>query len=123
MARPRKEIDWEEVDKLCALQCTLNEIAGWFDCSEDTIQRAIKREFDVSFAVYYKKKSSRGKISLRRSQFRLAENNASMAIWLGKQYLGQSEIPLLDDNELPTGFSVQDFTDIKAPAEIPKNGK
>ena len=28
-------------------------------------------------------------ISLRRSQFKLAEKNATMAIWLGKQYLGQ----------------------------------
>ena len=28
---------------------------------------------------------------MRRSQFRLAEKNATMAIWLGKQYLGQKD--------------------------------
>ena len=30
-------------------------------------------------------------MSLRRSQFRIAETNPTMAIWLGKQYLGQKD--------------------------------
>ena len=29
----------------------------------------------------------------------LAEKNAAMAIWLGKQYLGQKESPDIDDPE------------------------
>ena len=37
-------------------------------------------------------------MSLRRSQFRLAENNATMAIWLGKQYLGQKDVADIDLN-------------------------
>ena len=32
-----------------------------------------------------------GKASLRRTQFRMAETSAAMAIWLGKQYLGQKD--------------------------------
>jgi hypothetical protein len=94
--RPTLEIDWSIFDKLCGLQCTLSELAGFFDCSEDTIERAVKREKKVGFADYYKKKSSQGKISLRRNQFRLAEKNATMAIWLGKQYLGQSDKQLVE---------------------------
>ena len=35
-----------------------------------------------------------GKISLRRMQWRLAETSATMAIFLGKQYLGQKNEPL-----------------------------
>lgn len=31
------------------------------------------------------------KIRLRRNQFKLSERSASMAIWLGKQYLGQKD--------------------------------
>ena len=31
------------------------------------------------------------KFSLRRIQFNLAQKSAGMAIWLGKQYLGQKE--------------------------------
>lgn len=102
MARPRLEIDAEQFKGLCAIQCTLNEIANWFKCSEDTIERFCRREFDMSFADAYKTYSVGGKISLRRIQFRMAETNASMAIWLGKQYLGQKdqqEISLATDED------------------------
>lgn len=43
-------------------------------------------------------------MSLRRLQFKHAEKSASMAIWLGKQYLGQRDTPepVGDANELLT---------------------
>lgn len=91
MARPRIEIDREQFQKLCAIQCTLSEIASWFKCSEDTIERWCQREFKMHFAEAFKTYSADGKISLRRTQFKMAEHNCSMAIWLGKQYLGQKE--------------------------------
>lgn len=47
----------------------------------------------MTFADTYKSKSQVGKSSLRRAQWKLAEKNASMAIWLGKQYLGQRDEP------------------------------
>lgn len=91
MARPRIEIDIDQFKKLCAIQCTLEEISAWFKCSEDTIERWCKRELKMSFADAFKTWSADGKISLRRNQFKMAEHNVSMAIWLGKQYLGQRE--------------------------------
>lgn len=91
MARPRIEIDMEQFKKLCAIQCTLEEISAWFKCSEDTIERWCERELKMSFADAYKTFSADGKISLRRTQFKMAEKNCSMAIWLGKQYLGQKD--------------------------------
>ena len=91
VARPRKEIDQVEFEKLCALQCTKAEIAGFFNVSEDTVERWCKRTYKESFAVVFANKRSDGKISLRRSQFRLAEKDSRMAIWLGKQYLEQKE--------------------------------
>lgn len=91
MARPRIEIDKEQFEKLCFLQCTLIEMAGFFNCSEDTIERWCKREYKMDFAEIFRLKRGAGKISLRRSQFRMAETNPTMAIWLGKQYLGQTE--------------------------------
>lgn len=91
MARPRIEIDTEQFEKLCFMQCTLKEIAGWFKCSEDTIERWCKRELKMSFADAYERYSAGGKISLRRYQWKMAEHNCSMAIFLGKQYLGQSD--------------------------------
>lgn len=91
MARPRKEIDITQFRKLCQIQCTLSEIADWFECSEDTIERWCKRELEKSFADIHRTYSVDGKISLRRTQFKLAEKNVTMAIWLGKQYLGQKD--------------------------------
>lgn len=89
--RPKKEIDGEKFKKLCGMQCTLKEIAGFFDCSEDTIERWCKTEFGENFADTYKKHSASGLISLRRTQFKLAERSAAMAIFLGKQYLHQTD--------------------------------
>ena len=61
-------------------------------CSVDTLQRWVKENYDGdTFAVVYKKYAAGGRVSLRRRQWALAEHNATMAIWLGKQHLGQRE--------------------------------
>jgi hypothetical protein len=92
MARPRFEIDWVVFDELCDIQCTQEEIAQVIGCSVDTIQRAVKRDKGVGFAEYYKKASAGGKTSLRRFQWAAAKGGSvPMMIWLGKQYLGQSD--------------------------------
>ena len=81
------------MDQMLAIQCTLDEIAGVFGCSHDTIERRVREHFDMTFAEYSKQKRGLGKMSLRRSQWKKAteENNTTMQIWLGKQYLGQRD--------------------------------
>jgi hypothetical protein len=91
LGRRKKEIDKSVFEKLCALQCTKDEIASFFECSGDTLSRWCERIYKATFAEVYKEKGSMGKISLRRYQFNLAERNSSMAIWLGKQYLKQTD--------------------------------
>lgn len=91
VGRPRKEIDATQFEKLCGLQCTEEDIAAFFDCSVDTIERFCKREYSMSFAEIFKIKRNLGKISLRKTQWKLAEKYPSMAIFLGKQYLGQTD--------------------------------
>lgn len=92
MGRPKIEINWDEFDKLCSMQATLVEIANWFGCSEDTIERRVVETYGVTFAEHYKNKSSKGKISLRRKQFEVAlTGNTTMLIWLGKQHLDQKD--------------------------------
>ena len=85
--RPKKEIDYGVVEKLANIQCTQEEIAGVLGISVRTLQR------DEEFCRIYKKGQENGKMSLRRIQFKLAEKNTSMAIFLGKQYLGQKDNP------------------------------
>lgn len=90
--RPSINIDKEQFEKLCAIQATEEEIAGWFKCSEETIRRFCKKEYKEQFCEVYKRLSANGRISLRRTQFKIAEaGNATMAIWLGKQMLGQRD--------------------------------
>lgn len=86
MARPKKEIDYEAVEKLASIQCTQEEIATFLNLSVRTLQR------DEEFCRLYKKGQENGKMSLRRIQFKHAEKNSSMAIFLGKQYLGQRDV-------------------------------
>ena len=91
MGRPRKEIPVKEFEKLCELQCTLIEIASFFDVNVDTITDWCKRTYGMTFSEVFKLKRGKGKVSLRRSQFELAKKNPTMAIWLGKQWLGQTD--------------------------------
>ena len=91
VGRPRKEIDAVNFEKLCGLQCTLSEIAGFFDCSEDTIEAWCKREYNENFSDVFKKHSAGGKLTLRRNMLRLSEKSAVMAIFLAKNWLGMTD--------------------------------
>lgn len=101
MGRPRIEFNedtWIQIRRLCAMMATAEEIAGFLGVSVDTLERRIREDYDCTFAEYFKEHSSRGKISLRRHQFQLAEaGNATMLIWLGKQYLGQTDKQEVDN--------------------------
>lgn len=92
MARPRIEIDWKKVESMCAIHCTQVEIAAILGINIDTLADSVKTNFGISFSEYYSQKSSGGKMSLRRKQYTQAmEGNVTMQIWLGKQWLGQSD--------------------------------
>jgi hypothetical protein len=93
MGRPLKVIDWDTVDKLCAIQCTGEEIAAFVSVHYETLNTACLRDKGVSFPEYFAQKAAPGKISLRRAQFQAAtdDRNATMMIWLGKQMLGQND--------------------------------
>jgi len=91
--RPLTVIDWDEFEKLCGMLCTQVEIADWFGCTDDTIQAAVLKKYGVGFSELYKKKSVKGKVSIRRAQYLSAteDRNPTMLIWTGKQHLGQKD--------------------------------
>ena len=89
--RPPIQIDQKMFENLCAIQCTEEEIAGVFECSIDTVNNWCKQTFGETFSDTYKIYSQKGKASLRRTQFKLAEKNPGMAIFLGKNWLGQTD--------------------------------
>ena len=101
--RPKKYIDKEAFEKLCALQCTQEEICGVLGVNSDTLSKWCKKEYKANFSEVFKEKRQVGKMSLRRSQFKLAEKNATMAIWLGKNYLDQRDRDIADAVEHSNG--------------------
>ncbi len=91
MARPRKIVDPAKVTQLAKIGCSVAEIASVLDCSERTLFRC--------FGSAIKKGHDHMRASLRRQQYKLAmDGNPTMAIWLGKQVLGQKDKPDGDDN-------------------------
>lgn len=91
MGRHAKVIDKEQFEKLCELQCNIEEVCSFFDVTDKTLNGWCVRTYGTTFSEVFKVKRGRGKIALRRYQWNLAKKNATMAIWLGKQYLGQRD--------------------------------
>lgn len=102
--RPLKEFDRKAFADLVGLGCSQEEICWYFrdetgkSANIDTLSRWCKRTFGLNFQDYFKQNGYMAlKIKLRRNQFKLSEKSAAMAIWLGKQYLGQVENPDMSD--------------------------
>jgi len=53
------EINWEEFEALCAIQATLREMALFFNCSERTIERAVKKQYKANFVNVFAQKRLR----------------------------------------------------------------
>lgn len=92
-------INKQQFEALCAIQCTQEEILSVLGLSDKTLNSWCKSTYEKSFSEVFKEKRQGGKASLRRMQWKLAEKNATMGIWLGKQYLGQKDKEEEDNSE------------------------
>ena len=86
--RPKIEMNSEQVESLAEFGCTTLEIAKFFKCDESTVRKRYKAEMSAG--------REKMKIKLRQIQFKLAESNAAMSIFLGKNYLGQTDRQSID---------------------------
>lgn len=91
MGRKAIKIDKQQFEDLLELQCTKEDISGFFHCSNDTIERFCRKTYGDTFLHISEDYRSIGRVSIRRSQFAMAKTNPQMAIHLGKQYLGQTD--------------------------------
>lgn len=83
-------IDLAEVERLCALQCTDEELAAWFKVSLRTIER--RKETSRAFAEAVARGKASGRVSLRRSLWALAvKGNPAANIFLAKNLLGYKD--------------------------------
>ena len=107
MGRPVKEYDVKQFVDLIGIGCGQEEICWWFrdetgkPANIDTISRWCKRTFGLTFQEFRVQNGAMAlKIKLRRNQLKLSEKSAAMAIFLGKQYLGQTDTPTGNNAEI-----------------------
>lgn len=92
--RPRKEINVEEFKKMIGHGCTIEECADILGCNSSTLYN--------NFPSVIKEGRALRNESLRKMQWNLANHSAAMAIWLGKNLLGQKDSPIvIEDATLP----------------------
>lgn len=125
--RPPKEFDPELFENLCSIFCTQTEICEIFNTDFKTFSYWVERHYGDNFSSVYKKNMGKGKMSLRRAQLKMAQNNPTMAIWLGKQFLNQLDRveeqitgSVVIKNEVPAGDTDASLPPKPAPVPEPE---
>lgn len=104
MPRPEAKIDLDELEKLCGMQCTDEEIAAFFGVSTRTIER---RRKTPKFNEIMERAKAKGRVSVRRSLFRLAAaGNVAASIFLSKNLLGYKDI-VANEHSGPNGSPIE----------------
>ena len=107
------QIDLIELEKLCSIHCTDEDLAAVFGVSVRTIENRKKKS---EFAAAMNRGKAKGRLSIRRHQFKLMEKgDPSMTKWLGKVVLGQRDVTpveLSGPNGSPLKISMEMVNDI-----------
>ena len=104
MPRPKSKIDLDELEKLCAMQCTDEDIAAFLGVSTRTIERRRKMP---SFREVMERGKAKGRVSVRRNLFRQATNgNLGANIFLAKNLLGYKDV-VANEHSGPEGGPIE----------------
>lgn len=124
IGRPRKDIEEKLFDQLIQLPLIKSDIAHAFGCSEDTIENYVKARFQTTFSELQAEKRQLFRKNILGKQYELAmKGNVALLIWLGKQYLGQSDkIEQKQDINIAKPMSSQEALEvIKSDPFFPKD--
>jgi len=94
MPRPKKHIDEDtlkQIKILASLGLSNEDIA--------TVTGLARRTMERRAGVVLAEGRAQMRARLHRIQWDLAAKSPTMAIWLGKQYLGQRDVPLSTDQQ------------------------
>jgi AraC-like DNA-binding protein len=76
-----KDIPEEQLKAICRLKPTLKDVAAFFQCSEDTIERRCKTYGNCTFAEFREQNMVHTRFDLIRKAMRMAETNPTMMIF------------------------------------------
>jgi dihydroxyacetone kinase DhaKLM complex PTS-EIIA-like component DhaM len=77
---PRKQINFEQLKALMRLKPTQKDTAAFFECSEDTIERIIRKTCDLTFAEFREQNMVHTRFSLIRKAIQKAENGDNVML-------------------------------------------
>lgn len=83
-----------QIREMSRIQATEAEAASVLGVTLRTFREMLR--VDVKAREAWESGRDEGKVSIRRKQFALADRHPQMAIFLGKQYLGQSEVQVVE---------------------------
>ncbi len=100
MARPRKEIDIEQLKSFMRLKPTKADTAAFFDVSETILDERIKENFGVNFRTFRDQRMVHTRFSLVRKAIQMAEKgDRTMLIFCLKNLCNWSDQGTLEDED------------------------
>lgn len=87
------ELDQKQFESLCCMQCSVEELCGWFGCDEAALNTWCVATYGEDFRSAFDRLAMMGRIVLRRDQVAAAKKNVSMARHLEAQRAGHDASP------------------------------
>lgn len=93
MMAHQRELDRRQFESLCGMQCSVEELCGWFGCDEAALNTWCVDTYGEDFRSAFDRLAMMGRIALRRDQVAAAKKNVSMARHLEAQRTGHDAPP------------------------------
>lgn len=93
MMAHQRELDRKQFESLCGMQCSVEELCGWFGCDEAALNAWCINTYGEEFRSAFDRLAMMGRIVLRREQVAAAKKNVSMARHLEAQRAGHDAPP------------------------------
>ena len=78
----QRELERKAFESLCSMQCSVEELCGWFGCDESALDTWCCQTYGESFRQAFDRLTMAGRIALRRDQVLAAKKNVSMSRYL-----------------------------------------
>lgn len=88
----QRELERKAFESLCSMQCSVEELCGWFGCDESALDTWCCQTYGESFRHAFDRLTLAGRIALRRDQMLAAKKNVSISRHL-EERLSKTEKP------------------------------